>query len=266
MAESLPELFQFPYSHFNEKARWAFDYKKVPHVRRAVLPGPHAPQMIRLSGQAQVPVIKYDDNVISGSADIISLLEAEHPKPPLYPADEAERLRALEIENLFDTLYGVELRRALFSVLLGEPDFVCNLFSGNHSALVRKGYRWMFPVTKRVMASSMKALDKQLVEKAYGETQAAFDYVVENKGANGYLVGDTFSVADLAAAALLAPAVAPENSPMEYPRPRPAAMEQWLERWSGHAGAEWVREMYRRHRDPTEVETPGLPEVRINYN
>src|SRR6267143_212223 len=36
-----PELHQFRLSHFNEKARWALDFKGVPHVRRSYLPGPH---------------------------------------------------------------------------------------------------------------------------------------------------------------------------------------------------------------------------------
>jgi hypothetical protein len=34
-----PVLFQFTYSHFNEKARWALDLKHVPHVRHSLLPG-----------------------------------------------------------------------------------------------------------------------------------------------------------------------------------------------------------------------------------
>ena len=34
----LPVLWHFRISHFNEKARWALDWKRVPHVRRAVLP------------------------------------------------------------------------------------------------------------------------------------------------------------------------------------------------------------------------------------
>jgi hypothetical protein len=32
---ALPELIQFPYSHYNEKARWALDRKGVPRAARA---------------------------------------------------------------------------------------------------------------------------------------------------------------------------------------------------------------------------------------
>jgi hypothetical protein len=31
-----PVLWHFPISHYNEKARWALDWKGIPHVRRAL--------------------------------------------------------------------------------------------------------------------------------------------------------------------------------------------------------------------------------------
>ena len=37
-----PVLWQFTASHYNEKARWALDWKGVAHVRQSLLPGPHA--------------------------------------------------------------------------------------------------------------------------------------------------------------------------------------------------------------------------------
>jgi glutathione S-transferase len=46
---STPELLQFPYSNFNEKARWAFDWKGVPHRRTNLLPGPHMARVRRIA-------------------------------------------------------------------------------------------------------------------------------------------------------------------------------------------------------------------------
>ena len=34
-------LHQFRYSHFNEKVRWALDFKGIAHERVSELPGPH---------------------------------------------------------------------------------------------------------------------------------------------------------------------------------------------------------------------------------
>ncbi len=89
MAQPETELLQFPYSHFNEKARWALDYKRLPHRRRNLLPGPHVLQLKRLTGRTQVPVLRLGDRLVSGSAQIIDELERRVPEPPLYPADPA---------------------------------------------------------------------------------------------------------------------------------------------------------------------------------
>ena len=46
-----PVLWHLAMSHYNEKVRWAFDYKRVPHVRRAVMPPAHALLAMRLGGR-----------------------------------------------------------------------------------------------------------------------------------------------------------------------------------------------------------------------
>ena len=38
--QEVPILWHLKVSNYNEKARWALDYKGVPHVRRAVDAGP----------------------------------------------------------------------------------------------------------------------------------------------------------------------------------------------------------------------------------
>src|SRR5437773_2338107 len=41
-ANGLPVLWHLKASHYNEKARLARDYKRIPHIRRALTPGSHA--------------------------------------------------------------------------------------------------------------------------------------------------------------------------------------------------------------------------------
>ncbi|HSP99476.1 MAG TPA: glutathione binding-like protein [Candidatus Dormibacteraeota bacterium] len=79
----------------------------------------------------------------------------------------------------------------------------------------------------------------------------AFAFVVEHAGPNGYLVGDRFTIADLAAAAILSPAVQPAEFPYPAPQPLSPTFRRFLDRWADHPGAAWVRDMYRRHRDPS---------------
>jgi glutathione S-transferase len=127
-------LHQFPYSHYNEKARWGLDWKGVPHVRRSHLPGPHALAIKRLSGQTATPVLVIDGEVIAGSARILDALERRHPERPLYPADPALRRRALEIQERFDREVGPAARTVLFSALIEEPDYLCAVFAGHRPA------------------------------------------------------------------------------------------------------------------------------------
>jgi glutathione S-transferase len=54
-------------------------------------------------------------------------------------------------------------------------------------------------------------------------------------------------VADLAAAALLMPAVQPPQGPV-YPEPWAEVVHAWIAHWADHPGAAWVREIYARHR------------------
>ena len=63
-------LYQFPSSHFNEKARWGLDVKRVPHDRISLIPGPHAPRMQRLTGKTLTPALVDGDEVAVDVADL----------------------------------------------------------------------------------------------------------------------------------------------------------------------------------------------------
>src|SRR6185369_14807829 len=92
-ASALPVLWHFTVSHFNEKARWALDFKRLPHVRHALLPGLHFARVLRLTGQTAVPVLVLDGQAIHDSTRIIAALEHARPEPPLYPVQESDRAR-----------------------------------------------------------------------------------------------------------------------------------------------------------------------------
>jgi glutathione S-transferase len=246
--DATPELLQFPYSHYNEKVRWALDWKRLPHRRTDLLPGPHMLRIRRLTGQSQLPVLRLEGRVLHGSARILDELERLHPEPPLCPADPALRRRALEIQAHFDQEVGPRVRLALFAVMLDTPDYVCRVFASQRSPAARALYRASFPLVAPVMKRGMGIRGPRSVEEAERVTREAFDFVARESQATGQLAGDAFSVADLAAASLLAPATDPSHPAMCRPRPMPAAVEAWLEGWSKHPGAVWVLEQYRRHR------------------
>ena len=77
----------------------------------------------------------------------------------------------------------------------------------------------------------------------------AMDRIEAGIGPSGYLVGDSFSVADLTAAALFTPIVGPPERPYS-PRRLTPDLAELREELQARPGGEWVFEMYARHRSP----------------
>jgi glutathione S-transferase len=238
-------LYQFAASHYNEKARWALDLKRVPHRRVSLLPGPHAPRMKRLTGKTQTPALVDGEHVVAGSAAILAHLESRFPEPALAPAESRARDCAWQIAGEFDDDVGPAVRLAKFFELM-SGSYATQVFGAGKPYLARAVYRASFPLVERVMKRSM-GINGENAALGRERTRRAFDFVAEKSAVTGYLVGDRFSVADLTCAALLMPAVdvADLGGPANVGT---AAERAWLERWSEHPGTAWVREIYRRHR------------------
>jgi glutathione S-transferase len=248
MSDASVVLHQFQQSHFNEKARWGLDWKRVAHRRVTWLPGPHAPFIRRLSGQTATPVLVLRGRVIAGSARILDALEERFPERPLLPAHPELRRQALAIQAEFDAEVGPAARTAIFSVLLAEPGYLCKIFAAGKPAPQRWLYRALLPLAKPMIARANGVGDRASIERAFERTRRALDFVEKQVGPSGYLVGDAFSVADLCCASLLALLVDPRHPDMRRPQPMPASVQEFLARWSGHPATRWVLEQYARHR------------------
>src|ERR671930_2083695 len=144
---AFPVLWHFTVSHFNEKVRWALDFKRVPHVRRALLPGSHLLRIWRMTGQTAVPVLVLDGRPIHDSTRIIEALERAYPEPSLYPRNELERRRALELEDFFDEELGPSLRATLVhDQFVHDPDLTAAVFTVGMGRSSRRTLRVLSPV------------------------------------------------------------------------------------------------------------------------
>src|SRR5687768_5832686 len=133
MTADTPVLWHLEISHYNEKARWALDHKRVPHVRRAVTPALQELRARRLRAGRTVPILQVDGRAIGDSTAIIEEVERRWPEPPLYPSDPVERRRALDLEDYFDENCGHDIRRVLFNDNLTEPEkFTGMLYGPDH--------------------------------------------------------------------------------------------------------------------------------------
>jgi glutathione S-transferase len=242
-----PELFHFHRSHYNEKARWGLDFKGVPHIRRALLPGPHRLTTMRISRQPTVPLLRVGDEVIAGSARILEWLESAYPDPPLYPAGAAERQRAVDLQRWLDDEVGPAVRRALFWEILPDGAYVAAVFAGPEPAWKHALYRAMVPAIRVVMRREMDVTAERSAQ-ARATVSAALDRIQRELSPSGFLVGDAFTVADLTAAALLALTVSLPGTPMAVPEPLPRAARDWYALWSDHPTTEWIRDIYARFR------------------
>jgi glutathione S-transferase len=238
-------LWHLDVSHYNEKARWALDYKRVPHVRRAVPPGLHFALALGMTRRMTLPIVTFDGHAVGDSTAIIAELERRFPDPPLYPADAEERARALALEDVFDEELGPQIRAALLVHVLADTDLSLLAAAPGAPPSRRALMRPAVPLVGRAIGGKHHVNPVTAVE-GLARTRAMLDRIAKEVGPSGYMVGGTFTVADLTAAGLCFP-LAPEP----YLRPVHLAAPQLFEvreELAGHPAVAYVAEMYERHR------------------
>lgn len=252
----LPLLWHLPASHYSEKVRWALDHKRVPHRRRAALPGVHmALALLRTEGAAHtLPILELSGVAIADSTAAIAALEQRFRERPLYPADPAERRRALALEDYFDEELGPAARLAVFHELRREPRKFAEV-------AIHAVPAWMAPA-KSPLAAYGRALtavrygadDGLAAARARETIRAALDRIEAelDAGDGVHLVGGAFTVADLTAAALFFPVVVPEGSPLPADLALPDPLAEFVDSIRYRPGFAWVEATYRRYRDRAE--------------
>jgi glutathione S-transferase len=251
-----PILWHLKVSNYNEKARWALDYKGIPHLRRALVPGRHAKLARKLTGESTFPVLVLDGEAIGDSTRIIDALERRRPDPPLYPPDPTQCRKALELEEFFDEELGPYARLLALHRMLPDAGLLLSTFTPDLQGGRRVAARAMYPLIRRRVRADF-GIDERSVTQAEGKCRAACERFRTERGSRSYLVGDRFTVADLTLAALVAPLVAPEQFPYPQPQrghPRLADVRDLLEE---HGAAEWTREIYARHRGESAEVRPS---------
>jgi glutathione S-transferase len=251
MPDSTPLLWHINVSHYSEKARWALDHKQVPHRRRAVsIPGLHIPASMLLTRGAShtFPVLEIDGQAIGDSTEIIAALERRHPERPLYPADPEQRRRALELEDFFDEELGPHLRLLAFHELGKDPERFEAVIARSTPGPIASLGGGAVTYARTYTGLRFGVRSEEAATVARGKILAAMDRLDAEIGPSGYLVGDSFSVADLTAAALFYPLVLPDQGPLTVDEPPPAGIESFRAPLQDRPGYRWVEEMFRRHR------------------
>ena len=135
----------------------------------------------------------------------------------------------------------------LFAELLGETGYLSRMFARDRTPVGRALYRITLPLARPLIAKG-NGVNPANIERCRAVVDNELDQLSRDVEASGYLVGDTFSIADLPAAALVAPLVSLQHPDMRRPEPTPARLSEFFSQWENHPACAWVLDMYARHR------------------
>jgi glutathione S-transferase len=243
------ELYDFTFSHFSEKARWALDFKGVAYTPRHLLPGFHLRTTRKLAPRSSVPILKTDDAVIQGSTQIIDYLEQTFPDRSLTPPDPQDANSALQWETYLDQEVGVTLRLWFYQHTLPDRERALRFLCTDASWLQRSLFALSFATIRRKMAAVMN-INAETASAAEQRFMLAFDRLDEALERGPFLVGNRFSRADLSACALLWPLCRPGESESEVDALLPPTVGALRKQLQQRRFYNWVLELYEEDRKP----------------
>ncbi|RUP06141.1 hypothetical protein BC936DRAFT_140469 [Jimgerdemannia flammicorona] len=238
-------LITIPFSHYNEKARWAFDYYSIPYAEQRVMPGLH-----RYSTRPYVtPTSRGKKNSLSTPYSTPMLVVKPHLKPPYtihdssditryaatsfsshsaLPAriDGIQRMpdlylscglelepRVLQLERRFSdgNCLGIHSRRwAYYQILCRDKDLAIwrvMAARSNVGWLQRLMWWFMYPKIAHILCTFMM-INEASAKSSETAIIAEFEYVSTLiTPESPFLAGKAFSAADITFAVLAAPAL-----------------------------------------------------------
>lgn len=250
-------LHQFPLSHYCEKIRWVLDYKGLRYDLNNQFPGAHALVNRRLVGRTTVPLLVDGHHAIGESSAIALYLDDQFPDRRLIPVSGEERNRVLALEGFFDQQAGPAVRRYVYGFVLRRPSLFSKVFFTGYgrmlqalghvtSSFIAKQIAKMYKVGGDSASESLALIDASF---------ARLEELIEDDP-DAYLVGSQLTLADITAATLLGPLIAPSGSPwtMEIDVPEVLALREKLR---ARPGGRWVLARYERDRRPPVSVTNG---------
>ena len=251
MGTETKTLYQFPISHFCEKARWSLDAKGVSYRIKNLMPGLHVLMLRRVSGTRSVPVLVDGATTVTDSTAIALYLDRAYPGARLVPEGEPERARTLDLDTYFNRMAGETVRRWLYGELMNEgPGNAVAAMFGGYPAPVRGLGKLLAPMIEKELRRMYRINAESVAQSRRGLLEAAQRLEDETGGDPGrYLVGSSLSLADITAASTLSVIVSPPGSPYaSEPGSSARAVAETRQALRERPAGRWVMERYRRDR------------------
>ncbi|WP_372365717.1 glutathione S-transferase family protein [Candidatus Uabimicrobium sp. HlEnr_7] len=236
------KLYQFAISHYCEKIRWALDYKKLDYELVNLVPGLHTLTTRKMVSQTHLPILVDEGKVIQNSSSILDYLDEKYPKHSLL-SDKLDEVRSWE--KYADEQIGINLRRYFYAHLLKHKNIVAPMLSSGVSPIKKTIFSVMFPKVRKVMRQRMNINDETGLESKK-QLIKAIDKVGSHLENRDFMVGNSFSRADLTVAALLAPIYQPQGYGLKWPLQIPDDLQRFRDEHMSKIL--WVNKIYENYR------------------
>jgi glutathione S-transferase len=238
-------LHRFPISNFSEKGRALLECKGVAYDVREHRAGLPQLRLIALSGQRKVPVIEHAGRVVHDSTAIAHYLDRAFPaRPPLIPIDEPRRSEVLALEDEIDAVLGAGAPLLwLDDVLRGrrtdELDLLSTEVHGLSPAVARA-------LGRGLGAARALGLGERMFRRRIDDARALLSRLASRLESAPYLVGDTPTLADLAAVGLTLHLEWPTSPRLPAGVPRGRGVASVVEAPELRRFFAWRRTLYER--------------------
>ncbi|KAF9908929.1 hypothetical protein BX616_011335 [Lobosporangium transversale] len=236
-------LRSIPFSHYNEKARWALDYFQIPYVEYRSLPMCHMISMFKYRAKGAPWVAEGSPFVtpflmvtpttaaagkkleakecitFNDSTAIMSFLSDQYGAPAgdsksaptsLYSNNEETKAKILALEDRFDKMIGPHVRRYVYyEALIKSPKKVGRALGHHDNAGKLQSWIWslFFPLISYILIKLFHVNDASAA-RSKDIIRREFEHIsrVLESGPPGpaYLIGNQFTAADLTLASLAA--------------------------------------------------------------
>ena len=251
------ELYTFRMSHFSEKARWMLDASHTEYREVCWTPFFHVLPALRLGRLGTtVPILHTASGYVQDSTRILNWLDTNLPGFNLVPRDPVQRREVMALEDRFDRI-GAHVIRYAYSAALEDRDAVVRMWTLDATPLQKRVIAAGFPLMRQVFRNKMN-ITPESVQHSRKRIHEALDEL-DGRVTDGrtYLVGDRLSVADITAAALLAPLFGPDEHEIYSREDFRETLRPLVSEWLARPSALWVRGLYRKHR---RTRSPGSTE------
>ena len=243
-----PILHVFLISHYCEKARWALDLAGVDYSVNLLSPLKHAKTAKRIGAKrSALPILQCKSELIQGSANITVWANKQASlagESVLSITNES-----VDMEKRLDGILGVHVRRWFYSEsIIDCPEIVKPVFAYG-SGLIDRAFLSLFwsKITAKMIERMDLGADQEI--ESSGIVGAELDWL-DSLLLDGrpFLLGDSLSNADLAAASLMAPMFAPEAHPASADLTLPPRAKAIAGQWSSRPFAKWLDQLYLKRR------------------